>query len=227
MLPLPLDAAQSQFKSCCGKTICNGCIYAMILEEIRKGKKKEEMGMCAFCRTLIPSSDEEGIERLAKLMDNGNADAYYQLAGYYAQAIKGMRQDWTKANDLWLKAGELGNAEAYCRLGSSYDTGAGVERNEKKAKYFYEIAAMKGEVSARHNLGVVEEKAGNHQRAKKHYILAARAGEKDSLDKVKDGFIEGYVTKEEYAGTLRVYQKQVDEMKSDTRDIAADINSHQ
>ena len=33
--------------------------------------------------------------------------------------------------------------------------------------------------------------------------------------------MKGYVTKEEYAGTLRVYQKRVDEMKSDTRDEAA------
>ena len=46
MLSLPLDAAQVHFKSCCGKLICNGCIYTMIMEEVRKGKKKGEMG-CA------------------------------------------------------------------------------------------------------------------------------------------------------------------------------------
>jgi len=29
MQPLPLDRNQVVFESCCGKTICNGCIYAM------------------------------------------------------------------------------------------------------------------------------------------------------------------------------------------------------
>ena len=96
----------------------------------------------------------------------------------------------------------------------------GVEANEKKAKHYWELAAIKGNVHARHNLGVLEGRAGNNQRAFKHYILAASAGYPDSLDVVKEGFMKGYVTKEEYAGTLRVYQKRVDEMKSDARDKA-------
>ena len=38
-LPLPRDIHQSSFKSCCGKVICNGCIYAM--NEARgRGKKQ-------------------------------------------------------------------------------------------------------------------------------------------------------------------------------------------
>ena len=39
-------------------------------------------------------------------------------------------------------------------------------------------------------------------------------------DAVKDGFMKGYVTKDEYANTLRAYQKIQDEMKSDQRDKA-------
>ena len=53
MLPPPLDPAKSAFYACCGKTICNGCIYAMTKEEIRKGRKKVEEHMCAFYRTLL------------------------------------------------------------------------------------------------------------------------------------------------------------------------------
>ena len=55
----------------------------------------------------------------------------------------------------------------------------------------------------------------------KHFILSARAGKKDSLDKVKTGFMHGIVTKDEYANTLRAYQKIQDDMKSDDRDKAA------
>ena len=180
--------------------------------------------MCAFCRTPAHSSNEEGIERIRKLMDNGNADAYHQLACYYAEGSNGMPQDWAKANELLLKAGELGCAEAYSKLGNSYIYGrGGVEIDTKKAKYYLELAAMKGNVYARHNLGALEGKAGNHQRKYKHHVIAAKAGYTPSLDSVKQGFMAGLVTKHEYGNTLRAYQTRVDEMKSKARDKATMI----
>ena len=189
------------------------------MEEIRKGKKKEELGMCAFCRTPTHSSNEEGIERIRKLMDNGNADAYNQLACYYAEGSNGMPQDWAKANELWLKAGELGCASGYFNLGNSYD-GSGVEVDTEKAKYYYELAAIGGDTDARHNLGCIEKGTGNHYRAMKHFVIAAKSGDNESLDKVKKGFRVGRVTKDEYENTLRAYQKSQDEMKSEARDTA-------
>ena len=94
-----------------------------------------------------------------------------------------------------------------------------------KAKHYYELAAMTGELNARHNLGCMEYEAGNYHRAYKHFILSAKAGDKDSLDEVKKGFMNGIITKDKYANTLRAYQDQHDEMKSDARDKArAHIN---
>ena len=92
--------------------------------------------------------------------------------------------------------------------------------DKEKAKHYWELAAMNGNVKARHNLGCLEGEAGNIARAYKHFILAAKAGHKQSLDKVKDGYSSGIVTKDEYANTLREYQKIQDEMKSDTREKA-------
>ena len=40
---------------------------------------------------------------------------------------------------------------------------------------------------------------------------------------VTKGFRSGHITKDEYANTLRAYQKSVDEMKSGARDKAEDI----
>src|SRR6056300_409743 len=37
-LPLPLDGGQTTFKSCCGKTICIGCIVSMVKEAHGRGK---------------------------------------------------------------------------------------------------------------------------------------------------------------------------------------------
>ena len=132
----------------------------------------------------------------------------------------GLPQDEEKAIELLLKAGELGCADAYFNLGIAYDYGRGVAIDKKKAKHYYELAAMNGDIRARNNLGCSEGMAGNHDRAMKHLVLAASAGYKDSLYLVKGGYMAGHVTKEQYANTLREYQKSQVEMKSEARDKA-------
>ncbi|MDB4430529.1 hypothetical protein N9140_01070, partial [bacterium] len=56
-----------------------------------------------------------------------------------------------------------------------------------------------------------------------HFMIAAKAGYKDSLDAAKEGFMDGIITKDEYANTLRAYQQQHNEIKSDGRDEAEDF----
>ena len=217
-LPLPLNVDQVTFFSCCGKDICNGCIYAM-----RKTGGKN-MKLCPFCKAPPTRLPEEEVESIKKLMEKGHADAFNQLGGHYEDGTSGMPQDRAKANELYLKAGELGCANAYYNLGLSYNEGAGVEIDKKKAKHFYELAAMNGDLHARHNLGCVEGQAGNYHRSYKHFMLSAGAGCKESLNAVKGGYMAGYVTKDQYANTLREYHKSQDEMKSEARDKARAYN---
>ena len=214
MLPFPLAADQAVFHPCCGKRICNGCIYAI-------SEKEGANILCAFCRTPYAKSAEEEVRKNKRLMEKGNSLAFKMFAGCYVTGSLGMPRDWAKANELLLKAGDLGCNEAYNNLGNSYYNGHGVEVDKKKAKHYYELAAINGSVQARHNLGAEDYNAGNYQRAFKHFIISSRAGYKDSLDMVKDGYMDGHVTKEEYAQTLRAYQKSNDEMKSEKRDKAA------
>ena len=215
LLPLDSDEKQEVFQVCCGKRICNGCCYAMA---IQGGKH-----LCAFCRTPPASSNEGIIKRTKNLMDKGNGDGFYLFASYYAQGDIGLQQDYQKTNELLLKAGELGCAKGYNKLGNAYSFGRGVERDDKQAKYYWELAAMGGYVNARHNLGCVEYEAGNRHRAFKHWILAARAGCKESLDNVKKCFAAGRITKDGYASIMRAYQKSRDDVKSDARDKIARI----
>jgi len=203
-------AEKTIVESCCGKRICNGCIFAM---QISEGKD-----LCAFCRTPNAKTDEEHIKRTKKLMDKGNAEAHYMLAGCYARGMKGLPQDWAKAIELLLKAGELGSAVAYFNLGCSYVIGEGIDK--EKAEHYWELAAMGGDIDARYYLGREDYRTGNHQRAMKHWIISAKAGHKESLEIVKKGFMKGLVTKDEYANTLRAYHERQKEMKSDQRDKA-------
>ena len=232
MLPLPdgiggaINASQTNFKSCCGKVICHGCMYAME-EEKKKGGEKCSCSkdgcknFCPFCRVHMARSYEEDIDRIKKLMERDNAEAFATLGGLYAQGSHGLRQNWARANELLLKAGELGCGSAYSSLANAYHSGRGVEVDKEKAKYYFELAAMKGNANARYNLGAVECQAGNHDRGMKHFIIAARAGNEYALETVKDGYMDGLVTKDEYACVLREYQMRQDEVKSDQRDKAA------
>ena len=209
------------FNSCCGMKICDGCVYAM---EMSEGGKD----LCAFCRTPRTTTLEENLKRTRKLIDNGIAEAYYMLAGLYLRGVAGLSQDMAKANELHLKAGELGCAEAYFNLGNSHASGRhDLEVDMKKAIYYWELAAMMGDLDARYNLGREEYRTNNdYRRAMKHFLLAARAGEKRSLDIIKKGFMKGVVTKDEYANTLRAYHERQKEMKSDMRDKAAAAQRH-
>ena len=131
----------------------------------------EESGaedLCPFCRTPPPNSNEEEVKRVKKLMEKDNAQAFYQLGGYYRNSIKGLPQDMAKTNELYLRAGELGCAKAYFNVGVCYEEGMGVEIDKKKAKHYWELAAMNGSVRARNNLGALEFQAGNYHRAFKH-----------------------------------------------------------
>ena len=218
-LPLP-GTEETMFRACCGKVICDGCCFAAMEGDCERGKKQEDIGMCPFCRMPPVHLDEEEVARVKKVMERGNADAYSQLALCYSTVSNGVPQDYTKANELYLKAGELGDAVAYYNLGQSYKNGLNVDRDDQKAKYFYELAAMRGEVNARYNLGMIEGRAGNHGRAMKHLLIAAKSGNKLSLDKVKDGFGAGLVAKDEYEQALRAYHERQVEAKSEARDKA-------
>ena len=177
--PHPLDTAKSAFKSCCGKQICGGCLV---------GLKESEGGaeICPFCRTPIECSEEEENKRVKKLTDCNHPYAFNYLATAYDNGDRGFSQNCEKANELWLKGGDH-------NLGNAYYYGRGVEVDKKKAQHYYELAAMMGCVDSRFYAGNYEGQignvTGNHERAFKHYIIAAKAGCNESLDKAKQGFM--------------------------------------
>jgi len=213
MLTMPLEDKASLFHACCGKSICSGCIYTMAMNE--------DKDICPFCRMPEAASDEEAMQRMKKLMDKGNPESILGIGGYYAFGYNGLQQNWAKSNELMLKAGDLGCSKGYYNLAMSYEQGDGVEVDMKKAKEYYEQAAMMGNVEAKYDLGSLEGKSGNYRRSVQYYMVAAKAGKKGALDKVKIGFRNGLVTKDEYESTLRAHQQRLDEMKSDARDSAA------
>ena len=214
MLPLPWLDTGSRYSSCCGKETCNGCVLAVVLRDMDEQK-------CAFCRTPAPDSDQEVIERIKKRIDAGDAEAIFSLGICYCKGSRGLPQDHEKALELWHQAGELGNAKAYNNIGHAYHTGEGVERDNKKATHYLELAAMQGSVYSRQDLGSFEFHAGNWDRALKHWMISVGGGDSDSVKRIQQLYRTGGATKDDYTSALRAYQKCLDEIRSEQRDKAA------
>ena len=210
-LPLSLDPSKSTLMGCCCKLICDGCNYA-------NQKRESEGGLehrCVYCRDPIAESDEEHNKRIMKRVKKNDPVAMTEKGKKLEK-----EGDYGKALEYYTMAAELGDVAAHACLGLCYYDGDGVEKNEKKAVYHFEQAAIGGHPDARWLLAKYEAENGRFEREAKHLIIAANLGCEESLQRVKDLFVDGIVSKDDYAAALRGYQAAVDATKSPERDKA-------
>ena len=208
-LPLPLDGTQSLFRPCCMNLVCVGCVTAAWM----RGMKG-----CPFCRTPDPEDNSQTLAMMQKRADAGDPLAIWHLGNNYHYGQHGVEKDVTKAVELCEHAAELGCKEAHYNLGCLYGKGIDVEKDTAKALGHYEAAAMRGHVPARYNLGCEEANAGNFDLALQHWMISVKMGQDKSLDSIKEMFMKGLATKDDYAEALREYQSAVEEMRSTERD---------
>ena len=129
--------------------------------------------------------------------------------------------DDKSAFEYLTKAAVLGEFHAHYKLSTLYRDGYGVEKDEKKRLYHLEQAAIGGHPIARFKLGCFEVKNNRMDRAAKHFIIAAKLGDDESLAAVKNLYRDGHVTKEDFAAALRGHQAAIDARKSPHREEAA------
>ena len=218
-IPLDLDPDSCIYKGCCGKKLCIGCAYGIV----EAGIKRELP--CAFCRTPeMNMTDKERLKRIKKRMKANDAQAFFEMGYYYREGKHGVRQNYVKSVEHMEKAAKLGLASANYNLGCSYHNGDGVQRDMKKAKHYWSLAAVQGDLSARHSLAGYEfNNEKDISRAMKHYRLAAEHGNPDSMRTIHAGILRGYVTKNEYEEILRSHNEALELVKSDERDKAREI----
>jgi len=215
-LPLPIDQGKSAFKTCCSESICKGCVYANMMANMHD---KVKAGSCPFCRE--PANDDENRKRsMKRVKANDPAAMSHMGTRCYVE------EDYDGAFDYFTKAAELGDIEAHHFLGFLYYKGEGVEKNEGKMVYHWEMAAIGGHPQARHKLACYEWKNGNIERAVKHFVIAAKLGEEKSMKALWNAFKDGDITKEDLDATLRAHQAALNAMKSAQRVKAEEIESY-
>ena len=225
-LPLSLDPSKSMLNACCCKTICNGCLYANARRENEQGLENR----CVYCREPAEIEQEESDRRLMKRIKKNDP-----VALMWVGTKRHAEGNYRKALEYLTKAAELGNMDAHCKLSMMYHSGDGVEKDEKKEVYHLEQAAIGGHPQARNNLSCKEvinshimgEQLGDAKmkndylkRAAKHALINANLGFDPSLKFVKNMFVQGIVSKEDYAAALRGCQAAVDATKSAERSTA-------
>ena len=128
-LLLPALVSGSVYYTCCGKMICCGCEHAPVYDNL--GNEIIEV-KCPFCRTPAHKSDEEYNERLQKRVELDDAEAIFILGSNYRDGEFGLPQDYAKAFELFVRAGDLGHAAIYNDVGYAYENGNGVEINKRR-----------------------------------------------------------------------------------------------
>ena len=207
-LPLPIDRSKSTFMGCCSKTICNGCDDAHAL---RNGLKET----CPLCRHPAPESQAEVEINHMKRVEKNDPVAMTQMGVFrYCEG------DYSGAFEYWAKAAELGDVKAHGKLAIMYYYGKGVERDEKKALYHWEEAAIGGDPGARCILAFDEVENGRPERGVKHFIIAANLGDEKSMKQLWKCFSMGHVSKDDLSVTLRKHHAAVNATKSPQRNAA-------
>jgi len=151
----------------------------------------------------------------------GNSEAMYRVGDHYFQGRMGLQQDKAEGLKWYHRAVEVGSGMATGRIGRCYEEGDGVEQDKEKALEYYQKSADLGWIPAFYLIGFLLMSKGDIEEGLLNYRKAVMCGmnEKYIFDELKDGFKCGYITKEEYAFTLRENQKACNEMKSEAREL--------
>jgi TPR repeat protein len=207
-LPVPINRKKSRIMPCCSQIICAGCSHANKQREIKEGLESR----CTFCREPFPATKEEGKHMLQERVKANDPLAMVEMGKAHFNG-----GDHSGAFEYYTKAAAFGSVEAHYLLGASYAEGKGLKRDLRRAARHFEV----GHPLARNNLGCHEgEIVGRHDRAVKHFIIAANLGFDISLQAVKDYFQRGLASKEDYAEALRGYQAAIEATKSTQREEA-------
>ena len=213
LVPFGLREDDITYMTCCGKNICIGCCLKSVFTDRKNGIPSDKQ-ICALCRQICPEG-VNGIKATEKQVKNNNPQAMMQMATDYQEG-EGVPQSDIKAIEMYIRAAELGEAEAFIHIGRHYDNVILVQENVPKALEYYEVAAKKGAIAREEteHMSPMWRRLLTHKSIQHRKVLAC-AGHKESY-RVDTAFI----SKEELTQTLRTYQRSSDELKTDDREHA-------
>ena len=235
--PLPLQLNDSIYKSCCGETICLGCVVAqkrtlIIGTNVKKpikGSKEEEREfmtmllseqtcVCPFCRTGVPENDTEFLERLYKQIGEYKDPKAMNMMGiFYLKGEQGLSKDLKKAEEVFKQAYDLDDPVAAWNLVHLYSEY--IPDEDLKMKYAEE-GAKRGNLYCMNTLAIRAAQSGNHEEAKRQFMTAACSGNDEAMENVMLCYRKKILSKDDLATTLRAHKTINDAGMSEPREYA-------
>lgn len=138
-----------------------------------------------------------------------------------------MPKDKLKALGYYIQAVELGSADVCVKISGYYRD---MEENilpvdRKRASLFDTVGALRGDVTGRYNIGLIEYDKGNHEIGIRHWKIAAEAGCQASLDALKETYNsngkmagKAFLSMEDMNSIYRVCHEAQEEVKSEERE---------
>ena len=217
----------------CGKTVCKGCLFGSAQVHKRDGTDREtaieKIMACSFCRSSLQPPVKAMLEKTMRLANAGQHEGMYRLATYYCKGQMGLQQDIAEGVKWYHRAIEAGSGKAACSLGMCYLQGDGVDLDVEKALEYCQRAVELGFEPAYSSVGYILMERGEIEEGMLNFRKAAMCGtdDKNIFDELRRGFNDGFITKDEYAFTLRKSQAAVNERKSEERELYKEYLNYQ
>ena len=238
---LPQQIDQIEYKLCCGRTICLGCIVGRERAELKEtgkiieGVTSEEKqfiliclfwsNVCPFCRHPGPENDEEQLQLLYDRIQKRNARDYttalITLGTEYYKGSLGLSINYEKAEELYQEAYDLDDPIAALKL-SSLHFWRYPDQKEKWMKFYRRgetlgnVQCMEFLVKFGVGLNIIEPE--NYKEVTRLVTKAASLG--GDTENLMNCYRKKMLSKEDLATTLRAHQAANDETKTVRREFA-------
>ena len=131
------------------------------------------------------------------------------------QYVTGMQhydnENFGMAFSQFQQGADLGFADAQCALGDCYYNGEGVDKDLKKAVFWYQKAAEQDYAPAQYNLGYCYQEGEGIEKdiaqAIKLFDKASEAGDEDAQNALADCYYEGIGVAQNYREAFYLYNK--------------------
>ena len=180
---------------------------------------------CPFCREPEPTAGLEYFRQLQSRCLQNDHEAFTLLGDCYRRGLYKTSKDELKALDRYIRAVELGSPAACTYIGEIHFEGNGVAVNKERAALFERAGALRGDIIARHNIGLSEYESGNYEVGIRHWKIAAEAGSQPSLNALKSIYNANgkdlgkeFISKECMDSIDRVCHDAQEEVKSEERE---------
>ena len=155
-----------------------------------------------------------------------DARALFNLGAYSLDGKSGPPKDHLKAIDCFIRAIELGSREVCSKIVLCFHDGNGVAKDMNRVILFSRVGALRGDINARHNIGILEYQVlGNHDVAIRHWKISAEGGNQMSIEWLNrifnaDGKMPGIesISKEDMDNIYRAGHTAQEEIKSEERE---------